>query len=122
MPTKIIISKRESSTLVSTWNEYLTIRKICPGRAVLEVCQYECLAEWNGYEDEDGDEKPIPESYNGKSVIGVEDGYLVGGDLSVAEYDGYEFSIVTLNDAKNWIVAEGFSVGIDIDLVLRRHL
>ena len=120
--TRTIISERESSTLASTWNEYLTIRKISPGKAMLEICQYEVLAEWSGYEDEAGNETPIPKTYNGKKVIGVEDGYLVGGNLSVSEGGEFEVSISTLKDAKSWIAEEGFSVGNNINRVLQRYL
>src|SRR5262245_61190377 len=75
-----ILTSRESSTMVITWNEYLRLHKNDDGTATLEICQYMPLAEV-GY-DEDGNELAVPEYANGEKVVGVEDGVIVGGALA----------------------------------------
>ena len=60
-------------TLVSVWNH--------DGTAKVEICQYEVLAEVE--RDDDGNELPLPKHIGGKEVISVEDGYIVGGAVSL---------------------------------------
>lgn len=76
-----IITWREASSMASAWTEYLCVRRLSTGRARLEICQYEALAE-NSFFDDDGNELPIPTHIDGKKVVTVEDGYVVGGDLA----------------------------------------
>jgi hypothetical protein len=76
-----VITWREQSSMASAWTEYLCVRRLGNGRARLEVCQYEALAE-NSFFDDDGNELPMPKHIDGKVVVCVEDGYLVGGDLA----------------------------------------
>lgn len=81
-----VLTYREASTMVSAWTEYLCLRMISSGRYVLEVCQYEPLAEYRGFDD-NGKERQVPKMVNGKQVVGVEDGYLVGGELECSNDD-----------------------------------
>ncbi|WP_395664200.1 hypothetical protein [Aestuariivirga sp.] len=76
-----IITWREQSSMASAWTEYLCVRRLGNGKARLEICQYEALAE-NSFYDDDGNELPVPKQIDGKVVAGVEDGYVVGGDLA----------------------------------------
>jgi hypothetical protein len=117
-----ILAERASATLASAWNEYLTIRNIGPGRARLEICQYEVLAEWFAREDEDGNEILVPSIYKGKKVVGVEDGYLVGGDLIPSDSDWCEVDTTDIDEAIDWIKSEKFKVGHDIKASLLKFL
>jgi hypothetical protein len=47
-----ILAIRETSSMASTWNEYLRLDKNNDGTAKLEICQHEALAEAEF--DEDG--------------------------------------------------------------------
>jgi hypothetical protein len=58
-----------------------------PGKAAFQVCRYEALAEYERPEDDES-EIPLPAEIDGKTVAGVEDGYIVGGDLAC--YDDRE--------------------------------
>ena len=114
-----ILSEREAATLGSSWKEYLTIRNIGPGRAKLEICRYEVLAEWYAREDDEGNEIPLPGVYNGKKVVGVEDGYLVGGKLEASDSHWFEVNDTSMGDAVRWIKSEKFKVDQTIEVVLR---
>jgi len=82
-----IIAVREGSGRTSVWNEYLCLNLNGPGKAALQVCRYEALAEYERPEDDES-EIPLPTEIDGKAVVGVEDGYVVGGEL--ARYDDWE--------------------------------
>src|SRR6516162_2757886 len=74
-----ILDSRENSTMVSAWMEYLRLSISGDGKALLEVCTYEALAE---VPDRDGDEEPVlPDEIGGKTVVGIEEEWFVGGDL-----------------------------------------
>ena len=76
----------------------------------IEICGYEALGEFEGT-DEDGNEIDPPQRVGEKFVIGVEDGYLVGGDLTCVSDDKYfSFGIVTISEALDWIKRENFEV------------
>jgi hypothetical protein len=75
-----IIAVREGSGRTSVWNEYLCLNLNGPGKAAIQVCRYEALAEYERPEDDEG-EIPLPAEIDGKTVVGVEDGYIVGGEL-----------------------------------------
>jgi hypothetical protein len=82
-----ILAVREGSGRTSVWNEYLCLNPIGPDKAALQVCRYEALAEYERPED-DEHEISLPAEIDGKKVVGVEDGYIVGGELAC--YDDWE--------------------------------
>ena len=75
-----ILTSHEASTMVSMWNEYLRLDKNGDCTAYLKICQYEILGE--AERDEDGKALQVSEYVNDKEVVGIEDGYFVGGALS----------------------------------------
>jgi hypothetical protein len=103
-----IIASRESSTMVSTWTEYLRLSVIGEGSASLEICQYEVLAEADyGEDDED---QPLPEQLEGKKVVGIsQDGYVVGGDLVCGD-DQFSFTRADIEEALQWLSDENWKV------------
>jgi hypothetical protein len=107
-----ILSSRETSTIVSTWNEYLRLTKNEDGTATLTICQYDVLGEYSEYcsADEDGNEPPLPNAIDGKPVVGVEDGYIVGGQLLDFDAKSLTYSSAGLDDAIRWVEAEHFDV------------
>ena len=84
--TYFIVDKREMSTPVSTWTQYLCICKLSNGNFELSVRKYDVIGDPSDYSDDNGDNYSEPSEINGKKVVGVEDGYIVGGDL-ISDYD-----------------------------------
>jgi hypothetical protein len=74
------------------------------GKVTLDIRQYEVLAEADRFENDNG-ELELPDSINGKAVIGLEDGYVVGGDLQRSDdwelcvaHAHVESAVVTLRE------------------------
>ena len=67
-----ILASQESSTMVSTWTEYLRLDKKDDNSAVLETCQYEVLGEVQS--DEEGNQI-LPPDIDPEDVVRIEDGY-----------------------------------------------
>jgi hypothetical protein len=107
-----ILATRESSTMASTWNEHLRLTKNEDGTASLHVCQYDVLGEYSEYcsADEAGNTPPLPDEIDGWPVVGVEDGYIVGGQLSPSEEEELTYSAKDVDDAIQWVVSEGFDL------------
>lgn len=95
--------------MVSTWNEYLCLNSDRDGQCRVEVCQYEALAEFD-WADEDGNEREVPTEYEGQQVVGVEDGYLVGGELACGDDRYFEYDAQTIDAALAWIKEQDFDV------------
>ncbi len=107
---RVVLGSRDASTMVSSWTEYLCVRTLGPGRAILEVCMYEAFAQFEGCDD-DGNELDVPETYEGKQVVGIEDGYLVGGELMLIEdMETLTFSRDDFDQASRWVAAQNFEV------------
>ena len=95
-----ILGSREQSTMVSNWTEYLRLSKPDKDSALLEICQYEALGQQT-FDDEGVPEEP-PYDIDGKEVVGVEDGIIIGGDLRCWN-DSFHFTKQTLPDAIEWL-------------------
>lgn len=102
-----ILDSHEYSTMASTWTRYLCVRHLRPGLAAAEICQYEVLCDFNPY-DEDDNPVETPTEVGGKKVIGLEDGYLVGGKLGPESDSTYEYTPAGLNDTIGWITKNHF--------------
>jgi len=83
---KVVLMRRECSSMVSTWNEYLCIERAGPGRFSLSICGHEVLGSVHDLIpeddlfDQDG-EMVIPEFLNGQAVALENGEYLVGDTL-----------------------------------------
>jgi hypothetical protein len=106
----LIVASCERSSMASTWRVYLCVTPLANGRAFLDIRQYEALAEYSG-EDEDGNEIPLPRKINDQIVVGVEDEWIVGGDLEAYESAKLEYGITDLDQAEAWSTAQGFKIG-----------
>ena len=77
-----VILTREQHSHTSTYDEFLCIEKFVDNKFELSLRVYDALAEYAEYCDDDG-EFMNPSEIDGKEVIAVEDGYIIGGDLSI---------------------------------------
>jgi hypothetical protein len=115
-----IVGSRENSSMVSTWTEYLRLSVIGRATALLEVCRYEALAE--APDCGDGDEEPVlPEEIDGKKVAGIEDEWIIGGDLLC--YDDKQRLFFDKNDieaAVQWLTDNRWQVTSELAYELRK--
>ena len=120
-----ILDSREASTMASTWREFLCVRNVQPGVAIAEICQYEVLCEYQTLEDDEGNPVALPDTYNGKKVVGVEDGYVVGGELQCDEDDddkACEYTSNSFAKAVEWLKKTGFAASSETLTALRNAL
>jgi hypothetical protein len=75
-----IVAERVQSNATDCCQEYLRLTPNHDGTATLAVCRYETLASAEGFTDEQG-EVNLPDEIAGKTVIGVEDEQILGGEL-----------------------------------------
>jgi hypothetical protein len=95
-----ILASQESSTMVSTWNEYLRLGKEGDNSAVLEICQYEVLGEVQS--DEEGNQI-LPPDIDPDDVVKIEDGYICGGVLECWDGQSFLFTRETIPAAIEWL-------------------
>jgi hypothetical protein len=95
-----ILGSREQSTMVSNWTEYLRLSKPDHDSALLEICQYEALGEQTS--NDEGEPEEPPDEIDGKKVVGIEDGIIIGGDL-ICYNEFIHFIEQTLPDAISWL-------------------
>ena len=93
--------------MASTWTEYLCLCKD-GDRVVLSSRGYEVLGDIYSYEveDEDGEvQHTLPETIDGKSVVGIEDGeYVVGGELVLHDDDAeVTLQLGDIEEARDWL-------------------
>jgi hypothetical protein len=111
-----VISQREARTMVSAWTEYLCVRSTQPGVAIAEICQHEAFCEFNE-EDEEGNPIPIPDYFEGKKVVGIDYGYLVGEELGLtSDSEEYQFQYTEeeIDALSEWIKKSGFKLNDEI--------
>ena len=76
-----IIAERARSSIAACEREYLPLVRNEDGTATLAVCRYEALASTEEFVNEKG-EMNLPDSIAGKTVVGIEDEWIVGGELA----------------------------------------
>ena len=100
----VIISSREGSTPASAWSEDLCIKKIDDTRFELFVGGYGFLAETSDFYDEETEEEIIPDEIDGYPVLGIKDGYVIGGKILKNEDDGeVQFTQFDTDDVRDWL-------------------
>lgn len=106
-----IIAKREASSMASVWTEYLCLTIGETTRFKLFTGGYEGLDEASKYFNEETEDYELPETIDGKVVIGVDvDGVcVIGGDLTyyvigdVIEFDSLDDQeLVSWLDERRW--------------------
>lgn len=115
-----ILQEIECSSMVSTWNEYLCL-EIRDGRAVLSHRRYEWLGNVSDFvvETEEGDEEyRIPDIIDGKPVEGIEDEFVVGGELTPDPSDPepeFDLTDADLDMVRAWLTGRGFDPKWSVD-------
>jgi hypothetical protein len=114
-----VLTMQEGSGMTSVWNEYFCLTPNGNGTATLEVCQYEALAE---IPQDEGWDEVLPGEIEGKKVVGVEDDFIVGGELECYD-DGrvFTFSSAEIQRAIDWIKSEYFEVTDEIVRTAQRR-
>lgn len=109
-----IIASREQSSMVSGWTEYLCLQRDEGEAFKLFTGQYEALAERNKYFNEATGEYEVPEVIDGKPVVGLEDDYVVGGELVYFD-DQQAVSFQSPDDRAvvEWLQSSGWSQKVD---------
>src|SRR4051812_12157624 len=100
-----ILASQESSTMASTWTEYMRLDKKADNSAVLEICQYEVLGEMQY--DEEGN-ATLPPDIDQADVVKIEDGYICGGALACGDDQFFQFTIDTIPEAIEWLKDNGW--------------
>ena len=99
-----IVASREGSGMTSAWQEYLCLTygdnlnyKIFEGR-------YTGLAEIEDYYDENLEDYVLPEYIDGTIVTGIEDDFVVGGELSYSDdQEAIEFQRLGDSRLQEWL-------------------
>ena len=100
-----ILASQESSTMASTWTEYLRLDKKDDNSAVLETCQYEVLGEVQS--DEEGNQI-LPPDIDPENVVRIEDGLICGGVLTSEYGESFQFTTETISEAIEWLKENGW--------------
>lgn len=101
-----IIDSREGSTLASTWSENLCLKRVSQTNFELFVGGYEVVGETSEFFDEKTGVEEIPDEIDGYPVQGVEDGYVIGGEIvKNEEYGELQFSDFKAADVRDWLAS-----------------
>jgi hypothetical protein len=85
--TTILYKRFYSGSPAASWTQYLVLERLEDGKFKLDIRAYELLAEVSEYYDEEKEDWNLPGQIDGKDVVGVEDEYVIGGDLLENSYD-----------------------------------
>jgi hypothetical protein len=103
------LGKRKQSSMTGTWTEYLVL---CPGqnkKYLIAPAWHDALAEADEYFNEDRDEYEIPLHINGQEVMGMENGYIIGGPLMInMDSLGLEFDDPDEPELATWLSDSGW--------------
>jgi len=101
-----IIDSREGSSLASTWSENLCLKRVSQTNFELFVGGYEVVGETSEFFDEKTGVEEIPDEIDGYPVQGVEDGYVIGGEIvKNEEYGELQFSDFKAADVRGWLAS-----------------
>jgi len=101
-----IIDSREGSSLASTWSENLCLKRVSQTNFELFVGGYEVVGETSEFFDEKTGKEEIPDEIDGYPVQGVEDGYVIGGEIvKNEEYGELQFSDFKAADVRDWLAS-----------------
>lgn len=102
--TLIELAHRQSSSMTSTWTEYLVLTRGQSKKYLLAPAGYDALAEANDYFDENADDYKLPLEINGRKIIGIQDGWVIGGDLGInMDWSGLEFDSPDEPEVAAWL-------------------
>lgn len=114
----IVLAEREASSMTSHWTEYLCIRLNEDGSVVLFTGRYTALADAADYFDEESRAHDLPSLIDGQDVIGVEDDYVVGGELSYFEdEEAVDITEFRPNAVDAWLTESGWIEDVSLQEV-----
>lgn len=115
----MIIATRESYNMLSNYTEYLCLDYTVKGNYKLFQGRYEWLGYSSDFYDDDKDDFVLPPVIDGKKVVGIEDDFVVGGELEVFNDDlVVSFDNNSLDAAISWLKMTGWiDIVNDIQLV-----
>lgn len=105
-----ILSTIDQMNMVSWWTLFLCRESLNDGFQ-LSVRRYEILGEYEEHYDDEKEEFIVPDQIDGKNVVGVEEYFVVGGDLLLEEEYGESefFRNLTDEEAVSFINSTPFS-------------
>lgn len=104
----VVVDSREQSTMASSWREYLCVRWF-GDRVELSVRMHEGLANASAFPENDVGERIIPLQIDGKTVVGVDDDVVVGGDLGCNDDEPQTFLLADGTGMTEWFNARNWS-------------
>ena len=101
-----IIAERWRSLMAACEREYLRLTPNEDGTATLAICRYEALASAAEFVNKKG-EVNLPDSIAGKTVVGVEDQWIVGGELA-CHGPRLTYRATEISSAIDWVRLSGW--------------
>ena len=101
-----IIAERWRFSVSACEREYLRLTPNEDGTATLAVCRYEALASAEEFVNEKG-EVHLPDSIAGKTVVGIEDDWIVGGELA-CHGSRWTYRATEISSAIDWVRLNGW--------------
>jgi hypothetical protein len=101
-----IIAERARSSMAACEREYLRLTPNEDGTATLAVCRYEALASAKEFVNKKGEEN-LPDSIAGKTVVGIEDEWIVGGELACHGLR-WTYRATEISSAIDWVRLNGW--------------
>ena len=101
-----IIAERARSSMTACEREYLRLTPNEDGTATLAVCRYEALASAEEFANERG-EVNLPDSIAGKTVVAIEDDWIVGGELA-CHGSRWTYRATEISSAIDWVRLNGW--------------
>jgi hypothetical protein len=101
-----IIAERMQSSAVGYWREFLRLAPNEDGTATLAVCRHEALASADEFTNERG-EVNVPDEIAGKTVVGVEEKWVVGGELTCCG-SGWTYRQTEISNVIGWVRLNGW--------------
>lgn len=95
--------------MASTWRVYLCYS---PGQRKahrLSVCMYEALSPADERNFDEIGDYALPKSINGKLVIGMDDKWVIGGELTCVSARTIEFDNIKDRTLREWLREERWS-------------
>jgi hypothetical protein len=101
-----IIAERWRSSVAACEREYLRLTPNEDGTATLAVCRHEAPASAEEFVNENG-EVHLPDSTAGKPVAGIEDDWIVGGELA-CHGSRWTYRATEITSAIDWVRLNGW--------------
>jgi hypothetical protein len=98
MSKPTIIASREQSAWHDAWTEYLCVERLPGGEWRLFSGAYDWIAEAQPFYNEETKDYDLPAKIEGKQALGVECGYVFGGELECMDESTESVRFLSLDD------------------------